>query len=128
MRVVLIDDNEADLRFLENRVGALFPDAPWKLVMFRNGTLAIEHIRRHVGERILIICDERMAHLNGSDVLRILHQEALLDGVQFHLLSGHDTASYPDAVGARRHVKPNDLEGTDDLLRQVIDEWLAVAT
>lgn len=124
MQVVLIDDNDAELRFLENRLYALYDDAPWELVLFTNGARAVEHIRRHFGERMLVISDERMAHLNGSDVHRALHEQGLLENVQFVLLSGHPVSAFPSQVGVERYTKPSDLDGTDEMLRGIMDAWL----
>ncbi len=116
MRVVLIDDNEADLRMLEQRLRGRGHDVD----CFRIGADAVDHMRRHVGDITMVISDERMAHMSGSDVAQALRHEGLLDGVRFILFSGHPTASFIGEMGVERHTKPEDMHGLDAWLDTIV--------
>jgi two-component system response regulator len=85
-RVLLVDDDEADILFLTDALKRT--NFPYPVVVARDGAKALEILESSAALPRLVIIDLKMPKLGGLDVLRLLRGSDRLRSVRVVVLSG----------------------------------------
>ena len=133
-RVLLVEDNEADVRL--TREALREPGPPVRLWSVADGEQALAFLRRQDGftdaqRPDLVLLDLNLPRKGGLEVLEELRADTELATVPVVVLSSSDAehdvlSSY--AHGARSYVvKPHDLDAFIDVIAALRAFWLGVA-
>jgi chemotaxis family two-component system response regulator Rcp1 len=133
-RVLLVEDNEADVRL--TREALREPGPPVRLSAVGDGEQALAYLRRQEGyadaqRPDLVLLDLNLPRKNGLEVLDELRSDPELATLPVIMLTSsaaeHDVAACY-ARGARSYVvKPGDLDAFMDLNDAIRRFWLGVA-
>jgi CheY-like chemotaxis protein len=135
-RVILAEDNETDVFFVERAVKKL--GLSWKLEVAHDGQEAIELLSRLDGEAqgqaapearpSLVLLDLKMPRRSGFDVLAWLNGKPQLNDVPVVVLTtSAEESDEADALAMGANffeTKPYSVEGYVKLVRKVHQHWL----
>ena len=133
-RVLLVEDNEADVRL--TREALREPGPPVRLSYVADGEQALAFLRREEGyadaqRPDLVLLDLNLPRKNGLEVLDELRADPELASVPVVMLTS--SAAEQDvrscyALGARSYVvKPHELDAFMELIGAIRAFWLGVA-
>jgi two-component system response regulator len=120
-RVLLVDDDEADVLFLTDALTRT--NFPYPVVVARDGAKAIEMLENAASLPRLVILDLKMPKLGGLDVLKRLRASERLRGARVVILTGsaeQDDKRVAEKLGTLLFLrKPTDTSLYLDIARQI---------
>lgn len=117
MSVILVVDDEPDLRFLLRRI---FEGAGHTVVEAGNGADALTSLRRSPPD--LVVTDVMMPVMDGLELIRQIRGDPMTVGIPVVAVSGHaDRASAADAVVAKPFEPSGVLAAVLSLLERKVD-------
>lgn len=118
MSVILVVDDEPDLRFLLRRV---FEGAGHTVVEAGNGADALTSLRRSPPD--LVVTDVMMPVMDGLELIRQIRGDPMTKAIPVVAVSGHaDRASAADAVVAKPFEASIVLAAVRSLLERKVDQ------
>src|SRR5688500_2878765 len=126
--ILLIEDDEDDQKMLQQALEAL--DLPNRLVTMRDGSQALDYLRRTAVNPFIIRCDMDMPRMNGMELWQRINQEPQLrkKAIPFIFLTSHDdvqdiSEAYDKQTVQGFFVKGNDERQIREILRQILSYW-----
>lgn len=117
MSVILVVDDEPDLRFLLRRI---FEGAGHTVVEAGNGADALTSLRRSPPD--LVVTDVMMPVMDGLELVRRIRGDPMTRDIPVVAVSGHaDRASAADAVVAKPFAAKVVLAAVNTLLERELD-------
>lgn len=133
MRLLLVEDNEADVFFFQEALREVAE--PTELEICVRGDVALEHLETEVAKgRLpdLIVLDLNLPRLSGLEILERLRESPDLAAVPVIIFSSSDARADVSACyarGARAYlVKPMDFEQLSEMIATMVGFWRNVAT
>jgi CheY-like chemotaxis protein len=125
--IVIIEDNEADQRILEE----IFKHLNYKneLCFFTEGEAALEFLDKTEKTPFIIISDINMPHINGMELRRKIHENKELSRkcVPFLFFStGANKQSVTEAYAMSVQGffrKPDGIEELEETMRKIVEYW-----
>jgi CheY-like chemotaxis protein len=126
-QIVIIDDNEAELRLYEeayNETGQ-----PYFLKKFTDAQSAFSYLVLHIKEVFIILCDISMPGMGGSDLLAKINKnhELKMEVIPFIFLSNSniekDVRKAYSLSAQGYFKKPMTLLEMEDLFKSIISYW-----
>jgi len=130
MRVLIIDDNKADVYIIQGILDSL-PHLSIQSVVINSGTDAIDYLLKrspykNVPDPDLIILDLNLPGHSGLDILSIMKKNDMLIPVVVYTTSDREQ-DVKKAYGLRANsyiVKPSDYKEIERVLKLVGEFWL----
>jgi len=124
LNILMADDDEEDMELMGDAITTIEPAA--SLHKVTNGRAVIDFLSRQQESSLpcLIVLDYNMPEMNGSEVLQVICRDKRYEKIPKVILS---TSSTPVHIhecleqGASEYfVKPNSMQGLNDLARKMI--------
>jgi CheY-like chemotaxis protein len=126
-KIVIIDDSAAELRLCTEALTYVSHNRP--VVTFTDARSAYDYIYKQAEKIFVIICDVKMPHMNGPELLERINANPQLKFLctPFIFLTNSDSVKDVEqayALAAQGYFqKPMHIDALSDIFRSIFDYW-----
>ena len=126
-KIVIIDDNAAELRLCKEALTNIPHNRP--VVTFTDAMSAYTYIHEQADKIFVIICDVKMPHMNGPELLERINENPHLKFLCTPFIFLTNSNSIKDiehayALSAQGYFqKPMHIDALSEIFRSILDYW-----